>query len=610
MRTMVVWVAGALVAAAAAQAQLSTRDLGQGVTAQDVVNDLLGGGVSVSNIQYTGATNASGIFCGGDGIIGFKTGILLTSGSAANVIGPNNSPGAGTDNGLPGDPDLDNLTSGLPTFDAAVLNFDFVPDSSTVQFSYVFGSEEYNEFVGSPFNDVFAFFVNGVNYALIPGTSLPVAITNVNNGYSSGVSAGPCMNCQYYIDNVDAHLNTQLDGLTTVLTFTAPVRPNQVNHMKIAIADTSDHVLDSAVFIQAGSLRSGSATGATRTSRYWFTHALSSDPTCATLSNAIAKIMNVNCGVVPLGFLDLPQGFRNSDNVKDSADATIEALGFYLRSNRRTGEAGGTQNQKSPASSLCTDRKKLSVELIAALANADYLNTDPSSLSYINAGTNTTFPSDLITQAQTVAAGGDTAAILSMTALLKKFNGSGLTNGFPPDVVECSVNKRNALKKLARDPTTQATCPGVNNSCASAQEVVFPSSAGSFSAAAFSESVKISGFTNAFPSPACGGGGRDAIWVITPTVGVTNRQFTVSTAGSNFSTMLSIWSGSCGGGISSSNSTSSGSNGLAEVTCAVNSIGLQGARLSFTTDGTNNFFIVGEGPGGQYDKLKIRITSP
>ncbi|HTS17848.1 MAG TPA: choice-of-anchor L domain-containing protein [Verrucomicrobiae bacterium] len=604
MRTKALWGACFLMAVVTAQAALRTRDLGQGSTPEDMVNALLGGGVSVSNIQYTGATNASGVFCGGDGIIGFDTGILLTSGSAANVIGPNNSPSASTDNGLPGDSDLDQLTSGLPTFDAAVLNFDFVPSSSTVQFSYVFGSEEYNEWVGSPFNDVFAFYVNGVNYALVPGTTLPVAITNVNNGFSTGVSAGPCENCQYFIDNVDAHLNTQLDGLTTVLTLTAPVVPNQVNHMKIAIADTSDHALDSAVFLQAGSLRSGTTTNApTRSSRFWFTHGFSADPTCATLSNAIAKIMDINCGVVPLGFLDLPQGFRNSDNVMDSADAYIEALSFYWRNTHLTGEMGGTQNEKSPGSSVCAERKKLSVELIAALANVNYLGADPSTMSYVNAKTNTTFPSDLITQAQNIAAGPDPGAMANMTALLGLFNLSGQANNLPGGVVECTVNKSASLKNLARDPTTQANCPGLNNSCASAKQVYFTST-GSFSRAVFKDTANLNAYTNSFPAPACGSGGRSAAWEIPPDVGTSNRQFTVSSAGSNFSSMLAVWSGACG------NSTSGGSNTLTQVTCAVNSIGTQGASLTFNTDGTNAFFIVGEGINGQYGKLQIRITSP
>ncbi|HVM60225.1 MAG TPA: choice-of-anchor L domain-containing protein [Verrucomicrobiae bacterium] len=606
MRTIALWGASLLTAAATAHAALRTQDLGQGITPTDMINTLLGGGVSVLNVQYTGAPNASGLFAGGNGIIGFDTGILLTSGSASNVIGPNNSTGATTDNGFPGDADLNKLTGGLSTFDAAVLDFDFVPSSNTVQFSYVFGSEEYNEYVGSPFNDVFAFYVNGVNYALIPGTSLPVAITNVNNGYSTGVSGGPCENCQYYIDNVDGHLNTQLDGLTKVLTLTAPVVPNQLNHMKIAIADTSDALLDSAVFLQAGSLRSGVVTNPpTRTSRFWFTHGYSADPTCATLSNAIARIMSINVGIVPLGFLTLPQGYRNSDNVKDSADAYIEALGFYWRSTGVTGETGGTQNQKAPASSVCSQRKKLAVELIAAMANVNYLEADPAMLSYVNAKTNVFFPSDLITQAQNVAAGADPGPMVTMTGLLKLFNQSGQANNYPAGIVECTANKSGPLRSLARDPTSQTNCPGVNNSCQSAQQVYF-SSTGSFSSAVFTKSVSITGFTNslAFPAPTCGTGGRSAVWAVTPDMGTSNRQFSVSTAGSNFSTMLSVWSGSCG-------STAGGtSNTLTQVNCAVNSIGLEGASLTFNTDGTNTFYIVGEGVSGQYGKLKIRITSP
>ena len=267
MRKIAWMFVGAALMSATAHAALQTRDLGQGITPADMVSALVGGGIAISNIQYVGATNASGVFCSGTGIIGFGSGILLTSGSAGNVIGPNNSTGISTDNGLGGDPDLDSLIPGFQTFDAAVLTFDFVPDSDTVQFKYVFSSEEYNEYVGSPFNDVFGFFVNGTNFALIPGTSLPVAITNVNNGYSSGVSTGPCQNCAFYIDNVDAHLNTQMDGLTTVLSFTAPVLAHQVNHMKIAIADASDHVLDSAVFIQAGSFKSGTASCVTQIGR-------------------------------------------------------------------------------------------------------------------------------------------------------------------------------------------------------------------------------------------------------------------------------------------------------------------------------------------------------
>ncbi len=238
--------------AGAAGAAIIPIDL-SGTTTTNMVNSLLSGssGITVSNITYTGANNASGVFSGGAGIIGFHDGILLTSGSTSNVIGPNNVSDQTTDNGLAGNSTLDGLVPGFVTSDASVLTFDFVPTGNFVQFSYVFGSEEYNEWVGSAFNDVFGFFVNGVNYALIPGTSTPVAINNVNNGANSA----------FYIDNTSAFLDTQLDGLTKVLTLVAPVNSGVTNTMFIGIADAGDNFLDSAVFIKGGSFETCGGPG-------------------------------------------------------------------------------------------------------------------------------------------------------------------------------------------------------------------------------------------------------------------------------------------------------------------------------------------------------------
>lgn len=246
-----------------AHAGLIVTGLDQGITPSDMVNSLLAGssGITVSNINYTGAQVASGTFTGGAGILdsanpgtNFGSGIILTSGDGHNVIGPNNSASATTDNGTAGNAMLDGLIPGYLTHDAAVLTFDFVPTGNTVTFKYVFGSEEYNEFVNTNFNDVFGFFINGVNYALIPGTTTPVSINNVNCGYSSGATPGTNpSNCGYYVDNFNATLDTQLDGLTKVLSLVAPVISGSTNTMFIGIADAGDHVLDSAVFVQGGS---------------------------------------------------------------------------------------------------------------------------------------------------------------------------------------------------------------------------------------------------------------------------------------------------------------------------------------------------------------------
>ena len=172
----------------------------------------------------------------------------------------------------------------------------------------------------------------------------------------------------------------------------------------------------------------------TRPARFWFTHQESSDPSCATLRAAI----DASCGTLDLGFMVLPTGYEDNSNVKDSEDAMIEALGLYWKSDNYTGEIGGTQNIKARASTLCNRRKKLAVELAAAIANTQLLGTDPSTCGYVNAGTNVNFDANLVDEARSTAAGVDPVAIVTMTALLHLFNNSGLLNDFPSGLVDCT----------------------------------------------------------------------------------------------------------------------------------------------------------------------------
>ena len=231
-----------------------TQALGGTLDARQLASNLVGDAVQVFNARVVGAPEAAGLFAGGPEILGFDQGIVLSTGDIASVAGPNESTGTSGGIGGPGDPDLDALSiagGGDPTVDAMVLEFDFVADASAVRFEYVFGSEEYNEFVGSPYNDVFAFFVNGQNCALVNGQ--PVSINTINGGDPDlGV---PGSNPEFFRDNSSfpAPLNTELDGLTVTLPCAAPIVRGGTNHLKLAIADAGDAGLDSAVFIRAGS---------------------------------------------------------------------------------------------------------------------------------------------------------------------------------------------------------------------------------------------------------------------------------------------------------------------------------------------------------------------
>jgi YVTN family beta-propeller protein/cysteine-rich repeat protein len=224
-------------------------------TAEDLAQSLLAGeGIVISNVQFVGNNTAAGTFTDGAASIGIPDGIILSSGAVSGIQGPNEFDGLSTDFAGAGDPDLDTLTSSS-TQDASVLEFDFVPSSSAITFTYVFASEEYNEYANTGFNDVFGFFVNGTNLALLPDGVTPVSINTVNGGNPDD-QTGP-VNPAFFVGNdcsdTPCSIDMEADGRTVALELHATVTPNVTNHMKIAIADTGDDSLDSWVFIQSGS---------------------------------------------------------------------------------------------------------------------------------------------------------------------------------------------------------------------------------------------------------------------------------------------------------------------------------------------------------------------
>lgn len=213
-----------------------------GLTAQQLAEMLAGPGVSISNATINCASNGLGSFTGTSNI-GINEGIVLTSGSTS-VISPNNNQNdAGACNNTPGDNQLGNNG-----FDACALEFDVVPLCDTIRFRYVFGSDEYPEYVNGGVNDKFAFYISGPgisgqpNIALIPNTNTPVSIDDLNSGSHS----------QYYITNSGSSI--EYDGFTTVLTAWSVVQSCQTYHLKIVIHDEGDCIYDSGVFLEAGSL--------------------------------------------------------------------------------------------------------------------------------------------------------------------------------------------------------------------------------------------------------------------------------------------------------------------------------------------------------------------
>lgn len=271
--------------ATGAQADPVVTPLGNGsaASAAALVDTLVraNSGVTVvsGSASYTGQASASGTFANGGSLatgLGIDRGVVLTTGDARFIGSSAAFPGdaanhSGTftagdfDNALtantsPGNALLDALTS-AGTFNASILSFRIVPTANNISLSFVFGSEDYNDLVNTGFpTDVFGIFVNGVNYARVPGTQTPISAQTINCGgagafgFASGVGG---QNCALYRDNPPFYdlFATELDGLTTLLTLTIPVNFNQSNAIVIGIADALDTSGDSALLLQAGSLQ-------------------------------------------------------------------------------------------------------------------------------------------------------------------------------------------------------------------------------------------------------------------------------------------------------------------------------------------------------------------
>lgn len=227
-------------------------------------NYFLGSGIQISNVTFQGDIKQIGAFSGGQNTLLMDSGLVIST-DQVDLLQTNYNGGAQTTFSTQSESRLLSLANQVPALigqsfpvtsvnDVALLSFDFVPNSDSVSFSFVFGTDEYMEWVNTPFNDVFAFFISGPgivgpfsgadNMAFIPGTSphLPITVSSVNAN----------LNNAYYVHNIP-NQQVDLDGYTTKIQASSKVQCGETYHLTLAIADGSDQMLESSVFFEANS---------------------------------------------------------------------------------------------------------------------------------------------------------------------------------------------------------------------------------------------------------------------------------------------------------------------------------------------------------------------
>ncbi len=279
MNKMRVWRAStlaglvALAFASNAQAGAVVTDLADtsSASATNLANNLLSSSSGITIVAgsatYSGAATGSGTFTnGGTGAtgLGINQGVVLSTGdaqfigSSAAFAGDSANKSydftAGVGNSLTannsgGNALFDSMTAGYGNTNASVLAFSFIPTGNTLTLSFVFGSEDYDNDVGFGFpTDVMGVFVNGVNYALVPGTSNAVSASTINCGAGG--------DCSLYRDNAPFTdlIDSELNGVTDLITLTIGVNAGSVNTIAFGVADNFDGTADSALMLQAGSM--------------------------------------------------------------------------------------------------------------------------------------------------------------------------------------------------------------------------------------------------------------------------------------------------------------------------------------------------------------------
>src|SRR5690606_17534762 len=224
------------------------------------------------------ATFTNGIAGAG---LGFDEGVLFSTGNAVNDLTTRNVRAVTSDSptNTGTDPNLIaiNPSAAFNTV-AYTFNITLAPEVTGMRIVFQFGSEEYPDYVGSVFNDLFGLFVSGPgigdgvtmkNFAKLPSNNDSIAVNSVNGGVvgDQGEAHYDGLNLnqtEFYINNGhrnDGGPNTnpqpgpfpvyiEYNGITRAISRDiGGLVGGQSYRFKVAIADVGDGSYDSGVLL-------------------------------------------------------------------------------------------------------------------------------------------------------------------------------------------------------------------------------------------------------------------------------------------------------------------------------------------------------------------------
>ena len=239
--------------------------------AQQLVDNLLGDAknIRISNPKITSEKEAFGLFTTKLNYINFlDAGIIISTGLATSAIGPNKQQNKTSHINFFSDSDINDIAAHKGCYDTSLFEFDLVSETDQIQFNYVFASEEYPEYINKNVNDVFIFLVTNTqskvseNIAILNGDkNTPITVDHINqkkntNFYLPNNQFTPELLKSKHMKAIEMAYTFQYDGFTTKLTAIANVEPYVKYHFKLGISDVGDQNFDSAIFLEANSLKS------------------------------------------------------------------------------------------------------------------------------------------------------------------------------------------------------------------------------------------------------------------------------------------------------------------------------------------------------------------